>query len=117
MKEIKALKMLTRELAIEKDCLLQKVQMDATIISDLSHNALAKEGELSRLRASIEFQHMQPQDTIMPADLGSHLGSNKKGKLGGIFTPVTELHSREDSIVSNKVIYSCLQGICFCCLS
>ncbi|MCO5598967.1 hypothetical protein L7F22_053066 [Adiantum nelumboides] len=62
MREIKALKLLTRELTVEKDCLLQKVQLDATIISDLSHNALAKEDELSRLRASFDSLHMQPQE-------------------------------------------------------
>lgn len=103
--------MLTRELTIEKDCLLQKVQMDATIISDLSHNALAKEGELSRLRASIEFQHMQPQDTIMMVDLDSLSDFNKKGQVGAMFGQEAESHSREDSFACNKVIDSNLNGL------
>lgn len=65
MHEIKALKKLTKELSHEKECLLQKVQMDATIISSLSHNALANEGELSKLRASIESLQMQAQEPFI----------------------------------------------------
>nr|AMS24213.1 kinesin 4-II protein [Marsilea vestita] len=62
MAEIKSLKNLIRDITKEKDCLLQKVQMDASIISNLSQDALVKEGELSRLRASIESLQTQPQD-------------------------------------------------------
>ncbi|KAI5078628.1 hypothetical protein GOP47_0006299 [Adiantum capillus-veneris] len=97
MREINALKLLTRELTVEKDCLLQKIQMDATIISDLSHNALAKEDELSILRASIDSLHMQPQEKDRNAHKDSFLVSSKNGhrQLCAIFNAFEE-HQKPD---------------------
>ena len=68
MHEIKALKQLIKELNHEKECLLQKVQMDATIISSLSHNALANEDEISKLRASNESLKMQSREPFLASN-------------------------------------------------
>ena len=65
MHEIKALKQLIKELNHEKECLLQKVRMDATIISNLSHNALANEDEISKLKASNESLKMQSREPFL----------------------------------------------------
>ncbi|KAH7373367.1 hypothetical protein KP509_17G051700 [Ceratopteris richardii] len=92
MKEIKALKLLTRELTVEKDCLLQKVQMDATIISDLSHNALAKENELSKLRASVDSLQLQPQEKGIVLEKERISDCNKKffHQMCGLVLPFKE---------------------------
>ena len=98
MHEIKALKKMTKELSHEKECLLQKVQMDATIISSLSHNALANEGELSKLRASIESLQMQPQEPFLASKCNKNFTDFDKTE------PQREFVDCWATYIKNKVI-------------
>lgn len=66
MKEIKILKKLAQDLSNEKKTLMQKTEKDASIISRLSEEAMAKEDELGRLRTSIEtLQTGRPDAFVM----------------------------------------------------
>ncbi|KAL2614181.1 hypothetical protein R1flu_025873 [Riccia fluitans] len=62
MKEIKALKTLARDLASEKQDLLQKLEHDAEIISRMSEEALAKNDQLARLNSSLEAMQSERVD-------------------------------------------------------
>lgn len=66
MKEMKALKKLARDLSTEKEILVQKTERNATIISHMINEALAKEDELGSLRTSIEtLQTGRPDPFVM----------------------------------------------------